>query len=78
MVTSFARLSCRLVKDTYRAPLQPLDFARNSAAATKEINGWVEEQTRQRIRDLIPPDGLNKETRLVLVNAIYLEGAVGR
>ena len=29
--------------------------------------------TRQRIRDLIPADGLNKFTRLVLVNAIYLK-----
>ena len=62
-----------LAKDTYRAPLHPLDFIRNSAAATKEINRWVEEQTRQRIRDLIPPDALDKETRLVLVNAIYLK-----
>ena len=33
----------------------------------------MEEQTRQRIHDLSPPDGLNKETRLVLVNAIYLK-----
>ena len=60
------------MKDTYQAPFQPLDFARNPQAATREINGWVEQQTRQRIRDLVPPDGLDKDTRLVLVNAIYL------
>ncbi len=62
-----------LVKDTYQAPFQPLDFARDPLAATREINGWVEQQTRQRIRDLVPPDGLDKDTRLVLVNAIYLK-----
>jgi serpin B len=40
--------------------------------AAREINTWVEEKTSQRIRDLIPPDGLDRDTRLVLVNAIYL------
>jgi serpin B len=62
-----------LVKNTYGAPFQPMDFIRNFRAATREINGWVERQTRQRIRDLIPADGLNADTRLVLVNAIYLK-----
>ena len=33
----------------------------------------MEEQTRLRIRNLIPDGGLNKLTRLVLVNAIYLK-----
>ncbi len=62
-----------LVSNTYEAPLQLLDFAGNPAAATKEINLWVERQTRERISDLIPPDALDKDTRLVLVNAIYLK-----
>lgn len=62
-----------LARDQYSAPLQPLDFTRNAAAATRTINAWVEDQTRQRIRDLIPPDGLDRDTRLVLVNTIYLK-----
>ncbi|MCX6998611.1 MAG: serpin family protein [Kiritimatiellaeota bacterium] len=62
-----------LVKDTYGAPFQPMDFIKEATKVTREINGWVEKQTRQRIRDLIPADGLNDETRLVLVNAIYLK-----
>jgi serpin B len=62
-----------LVKDTYQAPFQPLDFARNPQTATRQINGWVEQQTRQRIRDLVPSEALDKDTRLVLVNAIYLK-----
>ncbi|MCW5552011.1 MAG: serpin family protein [Verrucomicrobiae bacterium] len=62
-----------LVRDDYGAPFEPLDFARNPAGATKHINDWVEDQTRQRIRDLIPEGALNDLTRLVLVNAIYLK-----
>jgi serpin B len=62
-----------LVKDKYAAPFEPLDFIRNSSAATKHINDWVENQTQQRIRNLIPDGALNDLTRLVLVNAIYLK-----
>jgi serpin B len=61
------------VRDTYGAPFQPMDFIRNASSARLEINAWVEDQTRQRIRELIPLDGIDRETRLVLVNAIYLK-----
>ncbi len=62
-----------LTKDLYQAPFQPMDFKTAWEAARLQINSWVEEQTRQRIRDLVPVDGLNKNTRLVLVNAVYLK-----
>lgn len=62
-----------LVKNNYGAPFEPMDFAGNFVGATKHINGWVEDQTRQRIRNLIPDGALNDLTRLVLVNAIYLK-----
>lgn len=62
-----------LLKDTYDAPFEPLDFVHNSRAAAGHINDWVETQTRQRISNLIPDGALNDLTRLVLVNAIYLK-----
>lgn len=62
-------------RDTYRAPLEPVDFFRSSTDARTRINGWVEDQTRQRIRDLLPPDAITRDTRLVLVNALYLKAA---
>jgi serpin B len=62
-----------LVKERYGAPLEPLDFAKDANAATQRINSWVLEQTRNRIRDLIPAGALNAGTRLALVNAIYLK-----
>jgi serpin B len=62
-----------LVQRYYGAPLEPLDFHKSPEGARKHINKWVADQTRDRIRDLIPPNGLNDSTRLVLANAIYLK-----
>ena len=45
----------------------------NPAAAAQHINKWVADQTRDKIRDLIPANALNKLTRLVLANALYLK-----
>lgn len=63
------------VESHYGAPMELMNFIRDHAGATREINGWVEKQTQKRIRDLIPENGLNKETRLVLVNALYFKAA---
>jgi serpin B len=62
-----------LVKQNFGGAFEPLDFVADPAAATQRINKWVADQTRDRIRDLIPADALNKLTRLVLANALYLK-----
>ncbi|MBW2529787.1 MAG: serpin family protein [Deltaproteobacteria bacterium] len=62
-----------LTEDRYAAPLEPRDFKNAPEAQRKYINGWVEERTKKRIVDLIPPPGINSDTRLVLANAIYLK-----
>jgi serpin B len=61
------------VKTNYHAPFEAMDFRKNSAGATKTINDWVAQQTKERIKDLIPMGALNDLTHLVLVNAIYLK-----
>ena len=63
----------RVVQQSYQADLNPVDFT-TADAARQAINRWVEEQTHQKIKDLIPPGVLNALTRLVLVNAIYFKG----
>ena len=62
-----------LVKGNYAAPLQAMDFVAKAEQERLAINAWVEGQTCQRIRDLIPAGGVDRETRLVLVNAVYLK-----
>ncbi len=62
-----------LVKQNYGAAFEPLDFVTDASGATQHINQWVADQTRDRIRDLIPAGALDETTRLVLANAIYLK-----
>jgi serpin B len=63
-----------LTERAYGAPLERVDFKSAPGPARVLINGWVEKQTESRIKDLIPATGVDKETRLVLVNAIYFLG----
>ncbi len=60
----------------YDAPLTELDFILEDSReeSRKRINLWVEEETRQKIRDLIGPGVLDADTRMVLTNAIYFNG----
>ncbi len=62
-----------LVKQDYRAAFEALDFVADASGATRHINKWVADQTRHRIRDLIPTRALDETTRLVLANALYLK-----
>lgn len=63
----------QLVKKFYGAPFETLDFKKNPEAARAHINKWVADQTRDRIRDLVPQGGIKELTCLVLANAIYLK-----
>ena len=54
--------------------LFPVDFKGNFNGERLKINAWVEEQTNQRIKDLLPEGSLNDLTRLVLTNAVYFKG----
>lgn len=58
----------------YQAGMKLVDFVNAAEEARQAINASVEEQTRGRITDLIPPGVLDQLTRLVLVNAIWFKG----
>ena len=59
----------------YGAGLRVLDFQGAPEPSRLIINDWVEEQTEDRIKDLIPPGAINVLTRLVLTNAVYFNAA---
>jgi serpin B len=64
----------RLARDSYGADARSLDFAADPDGARATINGWVAQQTADKIRDLLARGDLGPDTRLVLTNAIYFKG----
>ncbi|XP_076453821.1 leukocyte elastase inhibitor-like isoform X1 [Babylonia areolata] len=50
------------------------EFATNPDGERETINSWVSEQTRDKIRDLLPAGSMNPLTRMVLVQAMYFKG----
>ena len=61
------------MRDDFGAALEQLDIARAPSSARARINGWVEEQTKEKIKNLLPEGMPTPDTRLVLVNAIYFK-----
>jgi len=63
-----------LVATHHGSAPEEVDY-RATEPARARINGWVEEETANKIRDLVPHGVLDETTRLVLVNALYLRAA---
>src|SRR5262245_22107003 len=62
----------RTAQDAFGAGLEPVDFEKPDAARAA-INRWVEQKTRDKIRDLLPPGQPAADTRLVVANAVYFK-----
>jgi serpin B len=63
-----------LMQSDYGADFHRVDFKTQPEAVRGTINRWVEQQTNNRIQNLIGPGVLTPMTRLVLTNAIYFKG----
>ena len=63
-----------ITRDSYQAEMALVDFVNNTERARAVINQWVEAQTQEKIKDLLPRGTLTPRTRLVLTNAIYFKG----
>lgn len=63
-----------LTKRHYNGGFRELDFMGDTEGARKTINGWVGEQTRDKIPELLKRDTVTSNTKLVLTNAIYFKG----
>ena len=57
----------------YGAELENLNFIEDPEGSREVINKWVESQTNDKIKELLPKDSINEDTALVLVNAIYFK-----
>lgn len=59
----------------YGTGIRLVDFIKSTEEARNVINMWVEENTDNRIKDLVPKGALDSQTRLALVNAIFFKAA---
>ncbi len=62
------------VEEYYGGKVANMDFVTQTEQSRQTINTWVEEQTNNRIKDLLPEGSITAITRLVLTNAIYFKG----
>lgn len=60
--------------EDYGAELAELDFQQDPEGARADINGWVSDQTRGNIDELLGAGTITAATRAVLANAIWFKG----
>ena len=73
--SEFEQLFLDTLAQNYGAGMNLVDFRSAPEPSRTRINDWVAQQTEQRIKDLIPQGAVDQLTRLVLVNAVYFNGA---
>ena len=64
----------KAVAEFYDGAFSEVDFRSSPDEAVKNINTWVSDKTREKIKELIHRDFINEDTRLILTNAIYFKG----
>ena len=62
------------INKVYHGESVPLDFVQKTEESRLKINAWVEQQTNNRIKNLIPAGAVTSSTRMVLTNAIFFKG----
>ncbi|XP_023368045.1 serpin B9 [Otolemur garnettii] len=58
----------------HHAELEQLSFVTAAEESRRHINTWVSKKTEGKIRELLPDNSIDTQTKLVLVNAIYFKG----
>lgn len=61
------------VSKYYHGYVSNFDFKKDSRKASAEINAWISKKTNNMIQNTIMPGMLNKQTRLLIANAIYFK-----
>ncbi len=71
---SFLKEYISVIRKYYGGKATNVDFRGDPEGSRQVINKWVEEKTREKIKDLLPKGSVTSLTRLVITNAIYFKG----
>ncbi|PZT90739.1 MAG: proteinase inhibitor I4 serpin [Citromicrobium sp.] len=63
----------RAASDGFGATARAVDFGGDPQGSADTINGWVSEQTRERITKIVDASGFNDLTAAVLTNAVWFK-----
>ncbi|TGZ75373.1 hypothetical protein CRM22_000411 [Opisthorchis felineus] len=63
------------VAKCYKVLVEPLTELPNVEARRCHINAWVAKNTKEKIKELLPPKSLLESSKLVLINALYFRGS---
>ncbi len=72
---AFAQPFLEILAQHYGTGLRVVDFRQAPDAAREAVNAWVADQTEDRIKNLMPPQSVTSDTRMVLANAIYFKAS---
>lgn len=64
-----------VLQEQYRAGVSFVDFSAHFDEIDDEINSWADNQTNGKIPKLVGETDITPDTRLVLVNTVYLKGS---
>ncbi|CAL4926233.1 unnamed protein product [Urochloa decumbens] len=59
----------------YKAETHSVDFQKQAAEVSGQVNSWVEKVTSGLIKEILPSGSVDQDTRLVLGNALYFKGS---
>lgn len=62
------------VESRYEGRATNLDFANEPEKSAKTINSFIEEQTNDKIKNLIDSNSITPLTKLIITNAVYFKG----
>jgi len=65
------RMISKEVKKSYNSFAQKLDFINETEESRLKINKFIEDFTKEKIKDFIPKGMIDESTALVITNAIY-------
>ena len=62
------------LKIEFGSEVKEYDLVNNKIRAVAEINRIVADHTNNKILDLLSPDAINDNTKMILINAVYFKG----
>ncbi|XP_041362757.1 leukocyte elastase inhibitor C-like [Gigantopelta aegis] len=64
----------RKMRRFYKARIKTFTF-RQLGGPEANINKWIQKRSRKKIKDFLPPESVNSQTLLMLMNAVFFRGS---